>query len=336
MFKGIVSTLPILLIMIMTAHSQTPEAKTTLGKIEVFDKELEKIIGKSEKVEILATGLQWAEGPVWVRDGSYLLFSDPKQNIIFKWSEEEGLSEFLKPSGYTGRGHYSDEPGSNGLLINLRGELVACEHGDRRISSMPLTGGGKVSIADNYKGRRFNSPNDLCQHSNGTYYFTDPPYGLPEREKDKKNREIEQNGVYSVNPDGKVEQVISDLLRPNGVALSPDEQILYVAQSDRQAPQIIAYAIQEDRVLPKGKVFFDFKKQFPEAKGAPDGIKVDQHGNIYAGAGQGVAIISAKGKLLGRIYTGVATANCAFGEDGYLYITASQYLLRVKLNTSSK
>jgi gluconolactonase len=334
MFKAMVYTLPLL--MMITAHSQTPETKTTIGKIEVFDKELQNIIPEQATVEILATGLQWAEGPVWVRDGGYLLFSDPKQNTIFKWSEEEGLSEFLKPSGYTGRGHYSDEPGSNGLLINLKGELVACEHGDRRISGMPLTGGGKVTIADNFQGQRFNSPNDICQHSNGTYYFTDPPYGLPEREQDRKNREIAQNGVYSVDKDGKVLQVISGLSRPNGVALSPDEQTLYVAQSDHQAPQIIAYAIKDGRVVPEGKVLFDFKKQFPQAKGAPDGIKTDQQGNIYTGAGQGVAIISAKGKLLGRIHTGVATANCAFGENDYLYITASQYLLRVKLNTSSK
>ncbi|RZM04893.1 MAG: SMP-30/gluconolactonase/LRE family protein [Pedobacter sp.] len=317
----------------MTAQSNAQEIKPTIGKIEVFDKKMQTIVDEKEAIEILATGIQWAEGPVWVHDGSYLLFSDPKQNTIFRWSEGEGLSEFLKPSGYTGKGNYSDEPGSNGLIINNNGELVSCEHGDRRISLMPLTGGGKLSIADKWNKKRFNSPNDICQHSNGTYYFTDPPYGLPEREKDKKNREIEQNGVYSVDQNGKVEQVISDLARPNGVAFSPDEKMLYVAQSDEQAPHIIAYPVKDGKVSGDGKVFFDFKKQFPDANGVPDGIKADEHGNIFAGAGDGVAVISKEGKLLGRIYTGVTTANCAFGEKGYLYITASEYVLRVKLKT---
>lgn len=308
---------------------QTPYP--TLGKIEVFDKALASIVDADAPIEIVADGLQWAEGPVWVKDGGYLLVSDPTQNTIFKWREGEGMTAFLKPSGYTGRGRYSDEPGSNGLLINHDGELVACEHGDRRVSRMKIEQGGKISIADRWQGKRFNSPNDICQHSDGTYYFTDPPYGLPGRDKDSVNREIEQNGVYRATKDGTVTQIIGDLEKPNGIALSEDESLLYVAQSDVRAPYIMAYQLAQKDMPDKGFVFFDFKKSFPEMSVAPDGMKVDRKGNLYIGAGEGVFVVSKEGKALGRIHTGVKTANCAFGADGYLYITASQYILRVKL-----
>lgn len=318
-------------LLMSTFQVQHPVQYPTLGKIEVFDKAVESLIDPRAPIEIVADGLKWTEGPVWVRDGGYLLFSDPKQNIIFKWNEKEGMTEFLKPSGYTGIGNYSDEPGSNGLLINHDGELVACEHGDRRVTRMKLKGSGKIRIADQWQGKRFSSPNDICQHSNGTYYFTDPPYGLPDRAKDTTNREIEQNGVYSVSKDGTVTQIIADLDRPNGVALSEDENLLYVAQSDDKAPYIMAYNLSQGALSGEGWVFFDFKKQFPNDRGVPDGMKVDRQGNLYVGAGDGVVIISKQGKPLGRIYTGVKTANCAFGQDGYLYIAASQYILRVRL-----
>src|SRR3954454_7362574 len=149
------------------------------GKIISLDPQFDLLVDKNEKIEILADSFMWAEGPVWIKDSNYLIFSDVKRNTIFKWKDGEGLSEFLKPSGYTGRMRYSDEPGSNGLIINSRGELVSCEHGDRRVSVMPLAGGGKRTLADDYRGRRFNSPNDVVQKSNGDYYFTDPAYGLP-------------------------------------------------------------------------------------------------------------------------------------------------------------
>lgn len=321
----------ILMLLMTTIQIQSTPNRSTIGKIEIFDKKMETLVDPNATIEIIANGLKWAEGPAWVKNDGYLLFSDPTRNIIYKWDEKDGMSEFLKPSGYTGVGNYSDEPGSNGLLINHEGELVACEHGDRRISSMRLHGGGKISIADKWQGKRFNSPNDICQHTNGTYYFTDPPYGLPDREKDTIHREITQNGVYSVTKDGIVSQVIADLDRPNGIALSEDEQILYVAQSDSKAPYIWAYDLQDGKISSEGRVIFDFKKDFPYGDAAPDGIKVDRSGNIYIGAGEGIVVISKEGKLLGRIYTSVRTANCAFDEEGYLYITASQYVFRVKM-----
>jgi gluconolactonase len=311
------------------AYAQQPVP--TIGSIETYDPEFTKLLLPDAKIEVLATGFVWSEGPVWVKDGGYLLFSDAPQNTIFRWDDKEGIKPFLKPSGYTGLGRYSDEPGSNGLLINTNGELVACEHGDRRISKMNLTQGGKVTLADKWEGRRLSSPNDICQHSNGTYYFTDPPYGLPGREGDTANREQKAEGVYSITPDGTVRQVISNLIRPNGVTLSPDEKTLYVSQSNGQTPYIMAYPVKKDEQLGEGKVFFDFSKQRSEInRAAADGIKIDAGGYMFAGAANGVVVISPKGKAIGRIFTGVPTSNCAFG-DGYLYITAHHYLCRIKL-----
>jgi gluconolactonase len=302
-----------------------------IGKIDVFDASFKKLFQKTTEIQVVATGMVWSEGPVWVKNGSYLLFSDAPQNTIFKWDAKSGLQTFLEPSGYTGLGPYSDEPGSNGLIINNKGNLVACEHGDRRISEMPINGGGKITLADTWQGKRFSSPNDICQHSNGTYYFTDPPYGLPGRETDSVNKEIVQNGVYSIDNEGIVTQIISNLNRPNGIALSPDENTLYVAQSDGDNPQIMAYQVLEGSAMGKGTVFFDFSKYEKQlGKTGADGIKVDAQGNMYAAAAQGIVVISAKGVLLGRLHTGVPTSNCAFG-DGYLYITAHHYFCRVKL-----
>jgi gluconolactonase len=320
--------------LITITSSKAQQVYPTLGKIQSYDVSFNEIVASDAKIEVITSGLQWAEGPVWVKDGNYLLFSDPRQNTIFKWTEKEGAVPFLKPSGYTGVGRYSDEPGSNGLTINKARELVAAEHGDRRITKMNLKMGGKVTIADNYQGKRFNSPNDICQHSNGTYFFTDPPYGLPGRESDKDNKELAQNGVYSVSPDGKVTQIDGSLNLPNGVALSPDEKTLYISQSDGAHPHIMAYPIKADGTAGKGTIFFDFSKsgQKELLKTAADGLKVDARGNIYAAAANGVVVISPKGKSLGRIDVGVQTSNSAFGANGYLYMTSKNYVCRVKLN----
>ena len=306
----------------------------TLGKIIKYDNALEKLISPDAKIEVLASGYVWTEGPVWVKNGNYLLFSDVPTNTIFKWKEKEGVSVFLKPSGYTGTGAYSNEPGSNGLTINQKGELVACEHGDRRVSAMPLSNGGKRTLADNFQGKKFNSPNDVVQHSGGAYYFTDPPYGLPKQEKDLS---IELPfGVYRIETDGKVTQIVSDLTRPNGLAFSPDEKILYVAQSDPDKAIIMAYSMQADGNLGKGKVFYDATPAAKEGKlrGLPDGLKVDKQGNIFTTGPGGVLVITPEAKLLGIINTGEATANCAWGDDGStLYITADMYLCRIKTLT---
>ena len=321
-----------LLILIITLGCFAQQ-KTT-GKLVADDDAFYDYVDKDAKIEVLAEGFIWSEGPVWVKDGGFLLFSDVPQNTIFKWKDDKGLSEFLKPSGYTGIPPYSGEPGSNGLTISNDGELVMSEHGDRRISKMPLVGGGKFTLADTWMGKRFNSPNDVVQASNGTYYFTDPPYGLPEQQ-DSDLREIDAFGVYKIDTNGNVKMVVKNLTRPNGVALSPDEKTLYVNQSDSNAPYIMAYDIQNNGSLDKGHIFFDATSLLESGLvGSLDGIKVAQDGTIFSTGPSGVLVITPDGKLLGRIETGQRTANCAWGDNGsVLYMTAHNFLMRIQTKT---
>jgi gluconolactonase len=315
----------------------------SIGSIERLDPKLDALIPKDAKVEVLASGFVWSEGPVWIKDsgseGGFLLFSDVPQNTVYKWTEKEGCVPFIKPSGYTGVAHYSDEPGSNGLALDGKGRLISAEHGDRRISALVLGGesGGKKTLADNYMGKRFNSPNDVAPHSNGSVYFTDPPYGLPNREKDTKARELDIFGVYRVSPDNNVTLIINNLTRPNGIAFSPDEKTLYIGQSDPEKPYVMAYPVQADGTVGKGRIFYDATEGIKQnLQGVPDGLKVDKNGNVWTSGPGGIVIVApdradGPGKLLGRIRTGAATANCAFGNDGStLYITADMYLIRVK------
>lgn len=322
-------------ILLITTVCTAQKPYPTMGRVVYDDPGLEKLIPKSSSIEVLASGFIWTEGPVWVKDSACLLFSDAPQNTIFSWSEKEGIKPFLKPAGYTGRGKYSREPGSNGLIIDQQGRLVACEHGDRRISAMPLTGGGKITLADKFEGKRFNSPNDIVQHpTNSSFYFTDPPYGLPGYDKDP-TREVDFFGVYRIAPDGKVSLVSKDLTRPNGIAISPDGKTLYVAQSDSQRAIWTTYPILKDGSTGPGRVFFDATAMGKSGlRGGPDGMKIDQEGNLWATGPGGILVITPEGKLLGRIETGQATANCAWGDDGStLYITAHTYICRIKTST---
>ncbi|MEA5458247.1 SMP-30/gluconolactonase/LRE family protein [Arcicella sp. LKC2W] len=330
----------ILSIILITSCMSAISAQTnypTLGKVVKLDPALDALIAPDAKIEVLSSGYKWSEGPVWVKNGKYLLFSDVPANTIYRWQEgNRAATSFLKPSGYTGLGEYSDEPGSNGLIINQKGELVACEHGDRRISALPLTVGGKRTLADNFQGKRFNSPNDVVQHSSGAYYFTDPPYGLMKKENDP-TRETDLFGVYRIGTDGKVSLVVSDLQRPNGLAFSPDEKILYVAQSDPSRAVIMAYPVNADGSVGLGKVFYDATPAVKEGKlkGLPDGLKIDKKGNIFSTGPGGVLVITSAGKLLGRIDTNEPTANCAWGDDGStLYLTSNMHICRIKTLTT--
>lgn len=307
----------------------------TMGKIVHEDPAFEKLLAKDAKIEVLASGFDWSEGPVWVKDSSFLLFSDVPKNKIYKWAEKSGLSVFLEPSGYTGRGVYSDEPGSNGLIIDSKGRLVSCEHGDRRISAVSLKVGGKVTLADHFEGKRFNSPNDVTEHTNGSYYFTDPPYGLAKKHEDP-SRETKQFGVYRIAKDGTVTLQIPDLTRPNGLAFSPDGKILYIAQSDPEKAVIMAYDVDENgNITGKGKLIYDATPMVKAGKpGLPDGLKIDQDGNLWSSGPGGMLILTPAGKLLGRIEMGELTSNCAWGNDGStLYMTVDGYVCRVKTNT---
>ena len=313
MKSGIIS---ICLTALLTCNAMAQKSYPTMGKIVYEDPSFEKLLSKDARIEVLASGFEWSEGPVWVKDGGYLLFSDVPKNKVYKWDEKEGLSVFLEPSGYTGRGVYSDEPGSNGLIIDSKGRLVSCEHGDRRISAMPLNVGGKITLADHFEGKRFNSPNDIVQHSNGDYYFTDPTYGLAKKHEDP-TREIPQFGVYRIHEDGKVSMQVSDLTRPNGIAFSPDGKTMYVAQSDPDKSIWMAYPLDANGNAGKGKLLYDAtpmgKRGVP---GLPDGLKIDKDGNLWSSGPGGLLVISPSGKLLGRIEMGELTSNCAWGNDG--------------------
>ena len=304
----------------------------TLGRVVRNQAALDKLVDADAKIEVLASGFTWVEGPVWSRAEGGLLFSHAPQNAIYLWKEGEAAREYLKPAGYTGRGSYGKEPGSNGLAFDQQGQLVACEHGDRRISVL-LKDGGKRTLADSYEGKRLNSPNDLVIKTNGDIYFTDPPYGLPEQEKDPR-RELAFSGVYRVARSGQVTLLLQDLTRPNGLAFSPDEKILYVTQSDPERAVIMAYPVRSNGTLGPGRVFFDATPLTAQLQGMPDGIKVDQQGNVFSTGPGGVHVLAPDGTHLGRISLPVPVANLAWGDDGStLYLTASKYLCRIRTKT---
>jgi gluconolactonase len=301
----------------------------TFGKVHREDPRLDELLARDAKIEVISSGFEWAEGPIWVKDGGYLLFSDIPRNRIMKWKEGVGSTLFMMPSGYTGVIDYGAEPGSNGLTLDPQGRLVACEHGDRRISRLER-GGGKRTLTDNYQGKRLNSPNDLVYKSNGDLYFTDPPYGLPRHENDPM-RELEWFGVYRLSKDGQMTLLTKEMTRPNGLAFSPDEKTLYVAQSDDAKAIWMAFPVNADGTLGTGRVFADVTSMVKTHPGLPDGMKIDSKGNLWATGPGGVHVFAPDGKRLGRIETGERTANCAWGDDGStLYITADMYLCRIK------
>jgi gluconolactonase len=305
----------------------------TFGKIVRKDPRLDKIVPRDAHMEQLAEGFDWAEGPVWIKDGAYLLFSDIPLNSVMKWKEGEGISLFMKPSGYTGVVDYMPEPGSNGLTVDSQGRVIFCEHGDRRVSRLEKDG-GKKTLVDSYQGKRLNSPNDAAYKSNGDLYFTDPPYGLPKNFDDPR-RELDFCGVYRLSKSGELTLLTRDMTRPNGIAFAPDEKTLYVAQSDPAAAVWMAFDVKDDGTLGKGRVFFDATAWAKAGqKGLPDGMRVDKAGNLFATGPGGLHIFASDGTHLGTLETGQATGNCAWGDDGSsLYILADMYLVRIRLNT---
>lgn len=303
-----------------------------LGRIIREDPRLDELLANDAKLEVIVAGFDWTEGPVWSKQGKYLLFSDIPRNSVFRWEEGKGATLHLKPSGYTGNTDYGKEPGSNGLTFDSQGQLVSCEHGDRRVSVLTKDG-GKRTLVDNYQGKRLNSPNDAVYKSNGDLYFTDPPYGLPKNWDDPR-RELDFCGVYRYSKDGKLTLLNRDLTRPNGIAFSPDEKKLYVAQSDPDKAIWMEFAVQADGTLGAGRVFADATSMVKNHKGLPDGMKVDAKGNLWATGPGGVHIFAPDGKRLGRIETGEATSNCAWGEDGStLYVTVDMYVCRIRTKT---
>jgi len=317
-------------------QDEKPGGKT-LGVVERHDPRFDKLIPPGATIEKLADGFDWSEGPVWDRKLGALLFSDVPMNTVFRW--QEGMSKpevFLKPSGYTGKEPRGGEPGSNGLTLDPEGRLVLCQHGDRRVARLEADGSFKT-IVDNYQGKRFNSPNDAVYASDGSLYFTDPPYGLPGGNKDPK-KEIPFNGVYRLSKAGELTLLTKEMTFPNGIGLSPDEKTLYVANSDPTKAIWMAFPLKEDGTVGAGRVFFDATRGVKTLKGSPDGLKVDKDGNLFATGPGGVLVFAPDGTHLGTLNTGEATANVGWGgEDGStLYITADMYLGRIKTTTKGK
>jgi gluconolactonase len=299
------------------------------GTIVRLDPAVDRIIPRDARLEKLAGGFEFTEGPVWHPDG-YLLFSDPNANTIYRWSRESGVSVYRSKSGYTGVdvGEYR-QPGSNGLTLDRDGLLTINEHGNRRVVRLERAGNLTV-LADRYEGRRLNSPNDLVYKSDGALYFTDPPFGLPGAFDDPR-KELPYSGVYMLRH-GRLTLLTKELAGPNGIAFSPDEKWLYVANWDLGRKVLMRYEVNPDGTVSGGKVFYDFTGEAEEV--GLDGIKVDQAGNLYVSAPRGVWILSPEGKALGRIEPPEHDANFAWGDDDgrTLYLTASTGLYRIRLN----
>jgi len=310
----------------------------THGTIERLAPELDGLIAPGVQMERLADGFNWSEGPTWLAKEKAIVFSDVPENKIYRWSEKDGLSLYLQPSGYSGNEVKFREQGSNGLTTDRAGKLVICQHGNRQIARLTRqTGieGEYAPVVAQVAGRRFNSPNDLCFARNGNLYFTDPPYGLEGTDKSPL-KELMVNGVYLLRPKAEAILLTGSLSFPNGIALSPDEKTLYVNISDPARPVIMAYDVQADGTISGARVFFDTAPLAAKGlKGLPDGLKVDVQGNVWATGPGGVLILNPAGRHLGTLLTGEATGNCAWGDDdgSTLYITADQYLLRVKTLT---
>lgn len=303
----------------------------TTGSVEQLNPKLTALIAPDNKIEILASGFTWSEGPLWLPEQQQLIFSDVPENVIYSWSESKGLNKYLKPSGFNGDSTLGKE-GSNGLLLDENGALILCQHGNRQLARMKADLSNPLpvyeAITSSFDGKKYNSPNDAALSKSGSYYFTDPPYGL----KEDDVKELDFQGVYRVNAQGEVTLLIDSLTRPNGIALSPDQMTLYVAVSDPAAAKYYAYQLDTTGNIVGGKVLLDVTELGKTRKGSPDGLKVHSSGNIFATGPGGVLVISPEGELLGTILTGQSTANCGFNVDeSVLYMTAHMHLMRIKL-----
>jgi gluconolactonase len=316
---------------LLALPASAQDAKSIIGTVERLDPRFDALIPKDAQLEKIAEGYIWTEGACWYKPGKFLVFSDIPNNVVVKWQEGQGASEFLKPSGYTGvkprGGKAGDEPGSNGLFLDAQGRLNLCEHGDRRVTRIEKNG-KKTVLADNYMGKKLNSPNDLAIHPNGDIYFTDPPYGLAKGDK----KELDFSGVYRISAKDGTLSIVAKNLSPNGVALSPDAKKLYLTNGSKW----MVCPVNDDGTTGEVKLFVDPAKwTAKKVGGGPDGMKCDAHGNIFATGPGGVCVMAPDGTLLGRFLTGDRTANLCFGgEDGAtLFVCVNHRVGKVRTTT---
>jgi gluconolactonase len=313
---------------VLAACSGKKELKT-IGIIERLDPALDALIGPNAQLEIIAEGFEWTEGPLWVESEKMLLFSDIPKNTIYKWTEQQGHEVYLTPSGYTGTVPRGGEPGSNGLLLDDKGNLILCQHGDRRLAIMqaPIKTpqADFKTLAGEINGKKFNSPNDAV-FKNGKFYLTDPPYGLAA----DTLQETPYQGVYRVDATGQVRLLVDSITRPNGIAFL--DNTLIVANSDPAKAIWYAFELADNDSVTSARVFVDATQAAKTDRGAPDGFKVDRQGNLFASGPGGLWIMDKTGKVLGKLKIPAATSNCALADDDKtLYITSDMYVLRLKM-----
>jgi gluconolactonase len=326
----------LMLLGIASVASAEAPAKIEEATIDRWDPAMDAIVPKDWKVEKLADGFGWAEGPIWVKSGSYLLFTDVPGNKMWKWSEKAGLEKFLDPSGAANPDmNVWREAGANGLAILDKKSILLADTGSRGIQKLNLQTKKKTPVAMAFEGKKFASPNDVARMNSGVIFFTDPPYGYKKFDE-AAEIEIKFNGVYRMGKDGKVTAIEKELHRPNGVALSPDESTLYVTQSEPTKAIIMAYSLDAKGNVTGKKLFADLTDLISDAApGLPDGLTVAADGTIFTSGPGGVLVLSRDGKRLGRIRDGKPTANCKFGDDGKtLYMTSQNMLARIRLNVA--
>jgi gluconolactonase len=309
------------------------ESKPGTGTIEFVSDELSRLINKDAKVEIVAEGFTFTEGPLWFDKQKMLLFSDVPANTIYKWTETKGKEVYLKPGGYTDTAMRRGFMGPNGLFLSNDGQLLICQHGDRRIARMDASINSPqakfVTVAGEYNGKKLNSPNDLFLTAAGDLYFTDPSYGFGRPNDPKK--ELSYQGVYRMNQSGQLTLLLDSMSQPNGIGIFPDGKTLMVSDSGPGKNKWYTYDIGSDGSLTNARIFYDAGKE--KGRGGCDGFKIDKAGNVFASGPGGIWIFTKSAKLIGKInVNGVGAANCALTPDGQtLYITATNYLLRVKM-----
>ena len=322
----------------IASNAKDHAAYPAIGELKTYSAEFAQVIKPGTPIEkITDNKFQWAEGPVWVPasgHSGYLLADDVPANIMHRWSEKEGLTVFLQPSGLANPDpNIFREPGANGLFYESTNSILAADSGNRQITRINLTTKKKTAVVSMYQGKKFNSPNDVIKSRRGIIYFTDPPYGLKDFDKSPAAKELKFSGVYQVTTDGSVSLIDDSLAYPNGIALSPDEHTLYVSNSDPANPVWMAYTLDDNGVV-KSKREFANAKDLAAAglPGLPDGMKVAKDGHLFAAAPGGILVMNDKGERLGMISTGTNVANCAFGDDGStLYMTSNNFLARIKL-----
>ncbi|CEJ48798.1 Gluconolactonase [Xanthomonas citri pv. bilvae] len=316
-----------LLAVLAACTKQTPPTPrfAAIGQLQTFDRRFSEAVASDARIEKLTEGFTWSEGPAWVRSGGYLLFTDVPENTLYRWSEQAGLSVLLSPSGYTGPELPTlREAGANGLYAEPDGTVLLADSGTRK----------KTPLATTFEGHRFNSPNDVVRRSDGVVFFPAPPYGLKDLDKSPV-KELRFNGVYRLDTDGSVHLLDDGLSFPNGIALSPDARTLYVSNSDPQRPIWMAYALDAQGAVTGKRVFADASDLIAkDVPGLPDGMAVAADGTLFATGPGGVIVFNPAGQRLGRIATGEAVSNCAFGNDGHmLYMTSHAMLARVRVKS---